>query len=39
MKILDLTAKDTKETDTKNLSKNGLFQERKKTQGIFKQAK
>lgn len=39
MKIRDLIQKDTKETDIKNLSKNGLFQERKKTQGIFKQAK
>ena len=39
MKIRDLTAKDTKETDTKNLSKNGLFQERKKTQGISKQTR
>jgi hypothetical protein len=37
MKITDHTAKDTKETDTKNLSKNGIFQERKETQGILKQ--
>jgi hypothetical protein len=39
MKITDHTAKDTKETDTKNLSNHGLFQERKKTQGIFKQTR
>lgn len=39
MKIRDLTAKDTRGTDTKNLSKNGLFQERKKTQGISKQTR
>ncbi len=34
MKITDLIAKDTKGTDTKNHSKNGLFQERKKAKRI-----
>lgn len=37
MKITDHTQKDTKAIDTKNHSKNGIFQERKKTQGISKQ--
>ena len=39
MKTLDHTQKDTKETDTKNHFNHGLFQERKKTQGIFIQTK
>jgi hypothetical protein len=39
MKITGHTAKDIKGTDIKNLSNHGLFQERKKTQGIFIQTK
>jgi hypothetical protein len=39
MKIIDHTAKDTKETDTKNHSKNGLFQKRKEVKRIPKQAR
>jgi hypothetical protein len=34
MRITDHTAKDTKETDTKNHSKNGLFQKRKEAKRI-----
>jgi hypothetical protein len=34
MKITDHTAKDTKGTDTKNHSKNGLFQKRKEAKRI-----
>lgn len=39
MRITDLTQKDTKETDTKNHFKYGLFQERKEVKGISKQTR
>jgi len=39
MKITDHIAKDTKATDTKNHSKNGLFQKRKKAKRISKQTR
>jgi hypothetical protein len=39
MKITDHTAKDTKGTDTKNHSKDGLFQKRKEAKRISIQAR
>jgi hypothetical protein len=39
MKITDHIAKDTKETDTKNHSKDGLFKKRKEAKRISKQAR
>jgi hypothetical protein len=39
MKITDHIQKDTKETATKNHSKNGLFKERKETKRILIQTR
>lgn len=39
MKTTVRILKDTKGTDTKNHSKNGLFKERKETKRILKQAR